>query len=74
MQKRKMLTFVVAGAGFTGIETAGELMEWTKSLCDKYHLDHNDVKIMVIEALNTILPNLNAKLANKAAKFLAKKV
>lgn len=45
-----------------------------KSLCDKYHLDHNDVKIMVIEALNTILPNLNAKLANKAAKFLAKKV
>jgi len=72
-KKRKMLTFVVAGAGFTGIETAGELMEWTKSLCDKYHLDRNDVKIMVVEALNTILPNLNARLAAKAQKFLNRK-
>lgn len=72
-EKKKMLTFVIAGAGFTGIETAGELMEWTKSLCDKYNLDRSEIKIMVVEALNTILPNLNAKLATKAQKFLNKK-
>ncbi|AAM25616.1 NADH dehydrogenase [Caldanaerobacter subterraneus subsp. tengcongensis MB4] len=72
-EKKKMLTFVIAGAGFTGIETAGELMEWTKSLCDKYNLDRSEIKIMVVEALNTILPNLNAKLAIKAQRFLNKK-
>jgi len=71
-EKKKMLTFVIAGAGFTGIETAGELMEWTKSLCDKYNLDRSEIKIMVVEALNTILPNLNAKLAIKAQRFLNK--
>ena len=30
-----MLTFTVAGAGFTGIEMAGELIEWKKKLCKR---------------------------------------
>ncbi|SHF56520.1 NADH dehydrogenase [Caldanaerobius fijiensis DSM 17918] len=72
-KRKKMLTFVVAGAGFTGIETAGELVEWTRDLCNKYHIDRNDVKVMVVEALGNILPNLNQKLAAKAFKYLTKR-
>lgn len=72
-QKRKaMLTFAVAGAGFTGIELTGELIEWKKKLCRKYNVDQNDVKIMVIEALGNILNILDDKLALKAERYMIK--
>lgn len=70
--KKELLTFVVAGAGFTGIETVGELVEWKKKLCEKYLIDENDVKIMVVEALGKILPILNDKLIIKSERYLVK--
>ncbi|MGC9311152.1 MAG: NAD(P)/FAD-dependent oxidoreductase, partial [Sediminispirochaetaceae bacterium] len=36
-RRRRMLTFVIAGAGFTGIELAGEIIERKKTLCREYH-------------------------------------
>lgn len=69
-KKQEMLTFVVAGAGFTGIETIGELTEWKKKLCQRYFVDEKDVKLMVVEALSKILPILNDKLVNKAERYL----
>jgi NADH dehydrogenase len=70
--KREMLTFVVAGAGFTGIELVGELIEWKKKLCKKYFVEEKDVKLMVVEALGKILPILNDKLIAKSARYLRK--
>jgi len=32
-KRKRLLTFVVAGAGFTGVEMIGELAIWVKSLC-----------------------------------------
>lgn len=69
-KKRELLTFVVAGAGFTGIETVGELVEWKKKLCDKYFVDEKDVKLMVVEALGKILPILNDNLIRKSERYL----
>lgn len=72
-QKRQaMLTIAVAGAGFTGIEMVGELVEWKKKLCKEYNVDQNDVKLMVVEALGNILNILNDKMALKAEKYLNK--
>jgi NADH dehydrogenase len=72
-QKRQaMLTFAVAGAGFTGIEMLGELMEWKKKLCREYNVDPEDVKLMVVEALDNILNILDAKMALKAEKYMVK--
>ncbi len=70
--RQRMLTFVVAGAGFTGIEIAGEFMERRDVLCGKYHIDKSDVKIVVIEALDNILPIIEEKLKKKAARYLEK--
>lgn len=70
--KREMLTFVVAGAGFTGIELVGELIEWKKKLCKKYFIEEKDVKLMVVEALGKILPILNDKLIAKSERYLRK--
>jgi NADH:ubiquinone reductase (H+-translocating) len=35
----RLLTFVVAGAGFTGIEMAGELLEYRDQMCEKHRID-----------------------------------
>jgi len=71
-KRREMLTFVVAGSGFTGIEMAGELLEWKSRLAREYKVDENEVKVLVVEALSTILNMLDRKQADKAERYLAK--
>jgi len=70
--RQAMLTFAVAGAGFTGIEMVGELIEWKKKLCKEYNIDENEVKLMVVEALGKILNVLDDKMALKAEKYMKK--
>ena len=57
-RRAEYLTFVVAGAGFTGIELAGELKDWRTVLCREHHVSESDVRIVVIEALDTVLPTM----------------
>src|SRR5690606_10104439 len=58
-QKRKeMLTFVVVGGGFTGIEMVGELAEWVPVLCKEFYLDPSEVTINLADMQPTILPIL----------------
>ncbi len=71
-ERKKMLTFAVAGAGFTGIELAGELLERKKTLCRDYHIDENEARILIVEALDSILPIMPVKLRKKAEKRLKK--
>lgn len=73
VKRKELLTFVVAGAGFTGIETVGELMEWKNVLCEKYGITPGEVSIYNVEAMPTILPILRASLQKKAADFLTGK-
>ncbi len=72
-KRRRLLTFAVAGAGFTGIELVGEIMERAKTLCQFYNLDHDEVRIVVIEARKCILPMLEQKPRDSASRFLKKK-
>lgn len=71
--RRKMLTFVVAGAGFTGVETLGELIEWKQKLARNYYIDEKEVKLILVEALDKILPILNDNLIAKSERYLQKK-
>lgn len=73
LEKRKrMLTFVVAGGGFTGVEMVGELAEWKDKLCDKYDVKPRDVSIKIVEGLPGLLPILSDKLSKKAERRLNK--
>ncbi|MGE5630508.1 MAG: FAD-dependent oxidoreductase [Caulobacteraceae bacterium] len=72
-KRKELLTFVVAGAGFTGIEVVGELFEWRDLLCAKHELDPSEVTIYNVEAMPSILPILRPSLQAKAAAFLKKK-
>ncbi|MGK0468708.1 FAD-dependent oxidoreductase [Clostridium sp.] len=72
-QKRQnMLTFVVVGGGFTGVEMIGELAEWKDRLCEDFYIDKEEVKLYVVDALPKILPNLPDKLIEKAKRRLVK--
>lgn len=71
-KRRKMLSFVVVGAGFTGVEMIGELGEWKDRLCKEFYVDKEEVKLYVVDALPKILPIFPDKLINKAEKRLRK--
>jgi NADH dehydrogenase len=72
-RRAEMLTFVVAGAGFTGIELAGELMDQRRVMCRHYHIEEKDVRIVVVEALNAIIPSLPQKLQTHARRYLERR-
>ncbi|MGG7176963.1 FAD-dependent oxidoreductase [Clostridium paraputrificum] len=72
-KRKEMLTFVVAGSGFTGIEMAGELLEWKTRLAKEHNVDENEVKLLVVEAMGTILNMLDRKQADKAENYMTKK-
>ena len=67
--RKKSLRFVVAGAGFAGIETAGELMDLLRDAKKHYpSIPTKEIEVIVLEALPSILPGFNQKLAEFAKK------
>ena len=70
--RKAMLTFVVCGSGFTGIEMIGELIDWKNRLAKDYKLDPSEITLMVVEAMPTILNMLDRNDAAKAERYLKK--
>lgn len=70
-QKRKaLLTIVVGGGGFTGVETIGEIAHWVKDLSVEYGINKQEVSLILVEALPKILSNLKENGIKKAMKYL----
>lgn len=69
--KKSLLTFVIVGAGFAGIETAGELMDFLLDARRHYvHISREDIRVVILEAVSFILPGFNERLASFALKKL----
>lgn len=72
-KRRKILSFVTVGAGFTGVEMAGELAELVPSLCKRFEIDPKDVSMYDIDMLDrccTVLrPDLSAKVHRRLEKM-----
>src|SRR5690625_2961055 len=64
------LDILVGGAGFTGIELLGELVERVPQLCKKYDIDRKKVRIINVEAMPNILPTFGDNLTAYAKKSL----
>ncbi len=71
-EKKRLLTFHIVGAGFTGVEMAGELAEYVPVLCDEYEIERELVKINIIDVLTRTVPALPEKLSAKVEKRLNK--
>lgn len=71
-KRQKMLTFVVVGCGFTGVEMIGELGEWKNRLCKDFYVDPSEVKLYAVDMLPKILPIFPDNLIKKAEGILTK--
>ncbi len=71
-ERKKQLTFFIVGAGFTGVEMAGELAEYIPIITDKFEIDPNDISINILDILDRMIPNLPVELSRKAEKRLKK--
>ena len=71
-KRKKMLTFYVVGAGFTGVEMAGELAEYAPILCKKHGIPFDQVTMVNVDMLPRVVPILPEKLSNKVERRLNK--
>lgn len=71
--RKELLTVVVGGAGFTGIELAGELADWAPELAEKYDIPPSLVSVVNIEATSSILTGFDKHLVENAYKVLQDK-
>lgn len=71
--RKRLLTFVVVGAGFSGVETIGEVKDMIdRSLKFYPNIDKSDVRMVLVEFSGRILNELPESLAEYAAKRLVK--
>ena len=62
-----LLTFVVAGGGFSGAELAGGLNDFARGIIADYpNLSADDLRIILVHSRERILPELSESLANYA--------
>lgn len=72
-QRRSWLTFAIVGAGYTGVEAAGEFNAFLReALRDYPHVRDSDVRVVLIQRADRILETLDEKLSSKASKILTK--
>ncbi len=71
LERKKLLTLVVVGGGFTGVETTGEMAELFRNVERFYpHVRPGDVRIVLIEGGATLLPELPPRMGSYAENFL----
>lgn len=71
--KPEHLTFVVGGAGLTGIEFIGELVNRIPTLCKAYDVDPRLVTIYNVEAAPSALPGFDPGLVDYAMDLLKRR-
>jgi len=71
-EKASLLTFVIVGGGFAGVETAGELNDFLRdSVKDYYHnIEPKDMRVIIIQSGNRLLPEMSERLAEFAMQKL----
>ncbi|KGX86717.1 NAD(P)/FAD-dependent oxidoreductase [Pontibacillus litoralis] len=72
-ERPELLNIVVGGAGFTGIEYVGELVNKVPELCKEYDIPREKVRIINVEAAPTCLPGFDEELIEYTMNYLESK-
>ena len=68
-QRAPLLSFVIAGGGFAGVELAGALNDFARGILADYpNLNPNEPNIVLVHSRDRILPELSESLARYAQK------
>ncbi len=73
--KKSLITYVVVGGGFAGVETIGEINDFIKESIKDYYqnIDVKDVRVILINSGPEILPEMDERLGKFALEELKKK-
>lgn len=72
--RRALLTVVVVGANYTGVEIAGEYAAFLRSAAKSYPaLKPDDVEVLLLERSNRVLPTLDIKLAEYSVRTMTRR-
>ena len=68
----QLLTFVIVGGGFNGVETVGVLNDFVRGIIKKYYHDINmaHVRVILVNAEDKILSQIDEKLGHRALEKL----
>lgn len=70
----RLLTFVVAGGGFAGVETVAAMQDFLHSAKGFYgNLKHDDIRVILVNSGDRVLPELDRKLGEYTGKVLKKR-
>lgn len=72
-KRQDLLTFVVGGAGLSGMEFVGELADRLPQLCQKYDIHPKDIRLINVEAMPSALPGFDKELVDYAVHHLENK-
>ncbi len=72
VERERLMTFVIVGAGPTGVEMAGAISEIAREtmLRDFRHIDPREARIILLDAADRVLPVFDAELSRKAEEQL----
>ncbi|CAA9588280.1 MAG: NADH dehydrogenase, partial [uncultured Thermomicrobiales bacterium] len=72
--RREMLTFVVAGGGFSGVEMVGELNDLVRDVVEHYpSIGADQYRVILLHSQDRILPEMSPPLADYTLKQLRKR-
>ncbi len=73
-KRKRLLNFVIAGAGPTGVELAGALAEFRKGILENDYpeLDEEEMEIHLLEGDESVLAHMSDTSSEKAQRFLEK--
>jgi NADH dehydrogenase len=70
-RRRRALTFVFVGAGYAGVEALAELEDLARAACERIpRVDPGEMRWILVEAQDRILPEIAESLASYAAREL----
>jgi|SRR5688572_556823 NADH:ubiquinone reductase (H+-translocating) len=73
-ERRRLLTFVVAGAGYAGVEIVAEANNLLRSALRFYpSIRPEEIRVSIVDSTERILPAMTEKLARKASDYLGRK-
>jgi len=74
IDRKSLLTFVVAGGGFAGVETVAALNDFVREALPFYpNLCEDMLRVMLVHSGSAILPELGESLGSYAEKVLARR-
>lgn len=72
--RQRLLTFVVVGGGYSGVETAGQVLDLVRDAA-KLHprIDADDVRVVLVHSGEYLLPTLVRRLSEYCAQVLRRR-